>query len=412
MTPSYVCMECFEDQGIRSFIEARMLNENCSFCREIPQSTVVAKLQHVIEHMHECLLYEYDNADNWLVYESREGGYQGHWMNTAELLFEIGFELPRDDEGRLLDEIVSALPDYAWCEQEPYTVNDQNRARFSWEHFSDVVMHRRRFFFESYQSDEYGIDSPGEILRRIFEYAKHYDLFKLVPAGRSLFRARYQKPACCLTTARDLGPPPAESATQSNRMSPPGIPMFYAGQDIGTALRETAEKSGTYAVGLFKTTRDITILDLSKIPPTPSLFQSFPESLEFRPREILRFLNHIATEISKPIKRDDKIHINYVPTQVVTEFVRGQVTTGNHRIDGIKFESSVHPQHASYVLFATQENLVLDEENQWRSQSNQWLRLAEVDYECVSSEQILKWKEEFGRPTLHELPLFDSANVV
>ena len=94
---------------------------------------------------------------------------------------------------------------------------------------------------------------------------------------------------------------------------------------------------------------------------------------------MLRFLNHIAAEISRPIGRDDKVHINYVPTQVVTEFVRSRLTSGGQRIDGIKYGSAIHDGHASYVIFATQDNLVTAEEDRWGTASNQWLELTGVE---------------------------------
>ena len=410
----HVCADCFEDAGIRDFIELNSMDARCKFCFSTQDSVAVASLHDVVEHIESSLLYEWDNADNWLPYESREGGYQGYWVDTEELLrFETELELSEDVDNELMKQIVDLISDYAWCEENPLGINDKNRFEISWENFCDTSKCKNRYVLENYNDDfEYDSYSPVQILDKFFEYAELYGLFKTVPATQTLFRARFQDGETELTTPQELGPPPRDKATQSNRMSRAGFPMFYGSDDIETALREIVYEEGTYAIGLFKTRRDMTILDLTQIPPIPSLFQAFPETLGYRPREVLRFLNHIAAEISKPIERDEKVHINYVPTQVVTEFVRSKLTSSGQRIDGIKYGSAVHKGHASYVIFATQDNLVISEEDRWGTTSNRWLELASKPVtRWISSETILKWKEERTRSRLSDLPIFDSVNL-
>ena len=164
-------------------------------------------------------------------------------------------------------------------------------------------------------------------------------------------------------------------------MSPAGIPMFYAGDEADTALEETASEPGRFAVGRFETIRDAMVLDLTAIPELPSLFEPISEDAGTPPRRILKFLRFIASQISRPIERDDRVHIEYVPTQVITEFVRSRRLPDGRLVDGIKYRSSVRPGYTSYVLFATQDNLLL-EENLEPTQSR-WLRLAEVEHRWV-----------------------------
>ena len=90
-------------------------------------------------------------------------------------------------------------------------------------------MQERRFFFlnSDRDPDDPEVYSPGEVLRAIFDYAQHMDLFIEIPSGTGLVRARLEGCKPNLETAEELGPPPAEKAKQSNRMSPAGVPMFY-----------------------------------------------------------------------------------------------------------------------------------------------------------------------------------------
>ena len=52
--------------------------------------------------------------------------------------------------------------------------------------------------------------------------------------------------------------------------------MFYGCEDEDAALKETASRRGYYAIGRFETLRSATLLDLTAIPPIPSLFNLNP----------------------------------------------------------------------------------------------------------------------------------------
>ena len=170
-------------------------------------------------------------------------------------------------------------------------------------------------------------------------------------------------------------------------MSPAGIPMFYGCDDEETALKEAATGPGYFAVAEFRTVRPAVLLDLSNIPPTPSLFQTVADSAETWPREAIMFLRHIAHEISRPIERTDGAHVGYVPTQVVAEYVRDRVTWEGSRVDGIKYSSSANPGHASYVLFADQDDIQSNSED--NRNGAPWLEMGEVEHhQVVLSPQI------------------------
>ena len=159
-------------------------------------------------------------------------------------------------------------------------------------------------------------------------------------------------------------------------MSPAGIPMFYGCDDEETALWESSSGAGYYAVGEFETVRPIVILDLTDIPDIPGLFETPPGDPRVVPRRALRFLHHIAGEMSRPIERDDRVHIGYVPTQVVTEFIRSKVNWEGNKVEGIRYASVANPGHVSYVLFADQSNVEGTEAPGWPE--DRWLRLVDA----------------------------------
>ena len=395
-----MCTGCIDEPGIQDFIENNKVDEECSYCKG--KGIPVAPLDEVAAHMESCIEEEYDDTNEWAVYDS-ESGYRVRAWDTWDLLTdELQIDLPNDSNMELLKDIASRLPDNIWCDRDPFDVTEQEKARYDWAWFSEVVMHRRRFFFEDYADSDDDTLSPGDLLEKIFKYTEFYELFEILCSGKQLFRARLQEGDVKHARAQDLGPPPKERATKSNRMSPPGIPMFYSCDVPETALRETAYEAGGFAVGLFTTCRPALILDLTKVPPTPSLFQPYSDSIEFRPREVLSFLNHVANEISRPIERDDRVHFNYTPTQVVTEFVRGKLIRDDTSIDGIKFNSAVHPKHASYVIFGSQENIRLEPDGSRPWDTDRWLELTSVCEYGVTKEDINQWEKEIPERYLRD----------
>lgn len=376
----HVCCGCFSDPGLVQFVQLNAVSKDCSFCPSVGCEPIAAPIDEVHEHFIACLRMEYDIALNQLGWEGAEGGWVGahHWNSDDLLFYELGLDFPQDNQDDLLPYLLGDYIDEEWCERDAYGLNYSEAAQYSWADFRDTVMHKRRFFFWDYDSDpeDRETHSPSELLRTIFEYSNQVGLFEQVSSGTRLFRARYEGRSPRFKTPEDLGPPPQDKATQ-NRMSPAGIPMLYACDDIDTAIKEVSGE-GLFAVGTFETLRPALILDLTEVPEIPSLFQPISDSVEFSPRQVLIFLHHVAQEMSRPIQKDNRIHTEYIPTQVVTEFVRHRVMIEDARVDGIKYPSSVNPGHASYVLFADQSNVVPSpslEERSLEPSKDRWLKL-------------------------------------
>jgi hypothetical protein len=215
---------------------------------------------------------------------------------------------------------------------------------------------------------------PDNLLELIADFAVAVGLVRTIPAGQTYFRARYQQPGETLRLPSEMGPPTPEIAKQ-NRMSPAGIVMTYVSEDPATALGEVADEQGTYAIGQFRALRDITILDLAQLPPIPSLFAEISDTLPYDPHKALRFLHRLADDISRPIARDDRVHIEYVPTQVVTEFLRTTKLPEGAKLDGIRYRSSRRDGGISLVLFADRRNVKGASDDYPWPKPNPWLEL-------------------------------------
>jgi len=366
--------------------------------------TIAAPFKDVAAHINESLYQEYDDAANCMSYVSADGGYQGQTWTTYELLTDvIALELPRDEDDSLFHALVDRLDGNAWCQRNPYSLTYFQETKFSWERFCQVVKHHRRYFFRDGEDQDREILSPGELLEAILDYAGKLGLIERVDRGAlKVTRARFQRAGEKFESALDLGPPPLSKATQSNRMSPAGIVMFYGSDEAETALRETAQSlgAGTYALGEFSNGREIALLDLANLPDIPSLFCEIPDSMEYNPRRVLQFLHRVSREISQPDMRDGREHIEYAPSQIVTEFVRSR-STEDGRIDGIRYPCAVHPGNASYVLFADQDNVATptDERPTFRGE-DRWLELVARSERQVSAEDLGRWRQENASPVI------------
>lgn len=338
-----VCSRCFGDPDIKQWISEQEGRRGCDFCGGYTSPT--ARINDLCKWLEEALSRYYGRAVDQLPWNSREGGYQGRTWSTEELLFDrVGLDLPLDYNGELQQAIAYPLSDEIWCDHDCSVLDEDQAMRFAWDSFCTVIKHERRFFFHHIGEDDRSPDAFSSlgILTAIAQLAEALDLVRIQQPGLRLYRARPgfdgRSPS-----AKDFGPPPRH-VCQSNRMNPAGVPMFYGALDPRTAVKEVKEQESR--VGYFQVTEPLFLLDLSKIPPVPGFFSDEP----LRRRLHLSFLHYFANEIMQPVARDDRVHTEYVPSQVVTEFLREHEFEAG-RLDGVMYGSVASPGKRNVVLF-------------------------------------------------------------
>jgi len=103
---------------------------------------------------------------------------------------------------------------------------------------------------------------------------------------------------------------------------------------------------------LLPNNKKLRLLDLSNLPPVPSIFD---QRMNYLSSTII-FLHEFVRELSKPINKDGTEHTEYVPTQVFTEYIRHIFRDRDgYPIDGIKYLSAKEDQKSCCVLFVTNE---------------------------------------------------------
>ncbi len=317
----------------------------------------------------------YGRAVDQLPYDGREGGYQGWHPDTRELLFgEIGLDLPHDGDGRLAQALLDEIGDDAWTSFEWLKLEIDESFALDWNRFCTTVKHQRRFFFLAIGPGEPHDPDARALHEFLYDLGRLIDelgLIKTMPVGYALHRARAREPGLRFTTARELGPPPAEFATQFNRVNPPGIPMFYGAENRALACAEARQP--LLSVGRFVADRLVRLLDLATLAPVPGFFSAASR----RECQGYRFLHAFAGLIAKPVAGDDRTHIDYIPTQVLTEFLRDFPFAGGP-IDGVRYRSATTMPGTNTVLFATQAEVCDRPPDEPFGEAWPWLRLVSV----------------------------------
>lgn len=243
-----------------------------------------------------------------------------------------------------------------------------DRSATSWEEFCETIKHKRRFFFHATGRDDRDSFKPVELLETIAGISAQLGLVREIAADTRLWRARPDLRPGARAEAAAFGPPPMQFANQSNRMNPPGIPMLYLASTARTAVLETRTEASR--VGRWRAVKPLRVLDLRRLPPVPGLFAGGNR----QDRLALSFLHDFAAEIMAPVARDDRAHVEYLPSQVVTEFMRDHEFEGG-RVDGIAYGSTIHRAGWNVALFAEPGHLGLGQRRR-REPLELWLEFA------------------------------------
>lgn len=354
VTDGHVCDACLDEDGLELFIREHAEEATCSYCGRHADHPIAAPADAVAELIMESVATEWCDPVHELGWDSREGGYQGATIDSWELLDEVGSPI----EGVEFQEtLIGALHSQMWCKRDYAALHLDEAFRSDWDEFVERVKYGSRFFFlldrtKSQHLDPGRARSAFELLDGIGALAERGGLLVRLPAGSAFWRVRPHADRSPYTSASDLGTAPADKALQSNRMSPAGIPAFYGAEGLDTALAEArASKDAdrpAWSAGRFATTSDCVVLDLVNLPEPPSLFDRDRRHL----RRPLLFLAEFAAEVSKPLLGDDREHIDYVPTQVVSEFLRVAFEPETvEQVQGIRYHSAQHRDGVCVVLF-------------------------------------------------------------
>lgn len=353
-----VCPDCVSDYALEAWVEDNLTENECTFCEASGSHPIAASFDGFVGQVMEGIGFDWNHPDDeGIMYVSAEGGYQANVSDIWEVLAD--YEI--DNSGDVVDAMIDVIDDNGWVERGYYHGNETTQSLMAWQWFKYVTKHQTRYLFLSEDPDDDRTDiPPSQMLNQITSilFGRLEDRpVRTIEQGARFFRVRVDDVEH--STASALGAPPLQYANQPNRMSPAGIPMFYGAFEPNTAIVETLDverKDGKIlSIGEFVSLRDLTLLDLTMLPDIPSVFDARKRHLI----RALRFAHSFTADLVEPIPRDGREHIEYVPTQIVTEYFRRVFRDeSGGSLDGIVYQSSRDGGDKAIVLFCENEQAI------------------------------------------------------
>ena len=350
---SFVCARCVADEYLAHIVDSNAESNHCDYCGLQSKTSNAAPVDVIGKLIHGAIFEKYANAQDLNL------PWDGGWILSETEISDIVEEFNPGWSDSFGEAILDSLDACSyWVKHADGDWMQSGLASDltgSWHNFRRFVLERCRFLFLSELESEYEPTQPNDVpvrhmLDALGQIAATQPLVSTLPKGTSLYRVRSAQPGEHFSTFRDLSLPPRDISS-SARMNPCGIPLFYTALEPHTAVRETIfRRQQRYFQAQFSTTRELNVLDLASRLPLPSIFDPALR----RERHIIAFLNAFIDDIKRPIMKDDKEHIEYIPTQIVSEYFRVRFRDSNSELlDGLSYPSSQNDGGSNLVLFST-----------------------------------------------------------
>lgn len=240
--------------------------------------------------------------------------------------------------GKIKDNARSRLLDAICGEpvsKRQYHLNNQaeleEKARTTWNVFSEELKHRNRFIHSLNQIPDL----------TVFEH--FMDQFRLVCLPQKLFRARINEDNESAPRPIDEMTRPPNTKAKSGRANPLGISYLYVSTTVSGAIHEVRPHIGAYVSVVeihIKNPSAVYVVDLRFLDGTISPFGLDDLEAFSRERPLLKILD---TEMSRAIS-PKRSELDYLPIQYLCESIKQQGA------DGIAYKSVACTNKDAYNL--------------------------------------------------------------
>ncbi len=356
-----VCHKCIEDSELGNIIESNNEKGYCDYCKK--NNTFIMDIEIIAEKIINAIEYEFDDPVNGLAWD-------GGWIEGNREVID-NHDMLADYVGiggsKAFKDILYLLPDNDWYPNEFYGLTDLEVMLYSWDRFKQEVKYKNRYFFSFDKLEEHDeIKKPFIFLKEICNIFEDNDFICTIPVGTTIYRGRWSNKNIKYYTEQDLGKPPKESAIYPNRFSPTGIPMFYGSDKSETCYEETnTSKPGIFSLGEWTTNREIKIIDLTNhlrfsLKEQKHIIDNYPSIYDVNNRNKIQtynFLVSFANDLIKPVNKDGMEHIEYVPTQIIVEYIK-DIYDFEDKIEGFAYYSAKNGLK-NYVFFSDDNPFIL-----------------------------------------------------
>lgn len=346
-TSEKICNNHINDTFIKQFISKNSFFDICSYCN---RKSKVIDLSEILEIIIDGINYLYeDPVNSRYINDGNLHGYDGDTIYFNEIWDELNIVI---NDTNLSNHIFEYLNNTSlYCRKNEFNSKEEDLKNL-WDHFKDIVKYKARFVFHFKDTfSDLFLSDPIDILNQVQDAIIKFNLFKDLPLNTKLYRCRQHDSNTIIKDCKDLASAPLIYAKTNGRMNPAGISMFYASENKDLTIKEVVEfsdnKKPYYSTGIFSTKETLKLIDLTNIPNYPSIFdKSMNDYIE-----IILFLKSFIEDITKPYHHDESI-IEYIPTQIITEYIRFNPKLN---VQGIIYPSSKNNILSNIVLFYNHE---------------------------------------------------------
>lgn len=349
-----VCEKCVVDKSLKLLVNKNLSSKNCDYCGEESEDLYIAAPFNIImQRIYESVSKEYSDAQDvdmpWV---------DGNWLVDRLYIQEVLMDFDPGWDGQLFEDIADCFdPNTYWVKHSDgdWSIDDPSDTLiYGWDSFKNQVLTKTRYLFLAESEEEYSSGRPDYIpiasmLDALGNTCIKENLVTVVPAGTEFYRVRHASKQDRFTKFSEMGVPPVGVAS-AGRMNPAGISYLYIAYQKETAEKEVLECSKRWFTAKFRSKVDIQLIDFSVLPDVPSIFE--PELYENRHNRY--FLHAFINDLTAPISKDGKEHVDYIPTQIVSEYFRykfkGETGEG---VQGIKYPSVKDQGGINLAIFSS-----------------------------------------------------------
>jgi len=335
---TFVCENCVEDKALAKLVQQNLLSKKCDYCEEESEENIAAPFNIIMERIYASISTKYADAQDidlpWV---------DGGWILDETDTYEVVGDFDPGWGGKFLDDIINSLDPWTyWVRHSNGDWTELNPSRalsYGWSNFKRQVLTKTRYLFLSEPDDEINSMRPDHIpisymLDALGSIFNNLNLITTERVNGLFYRVRVANDDDVFDSFDHIGVPPEGIAT-AGRMNPAGISYFYIAKDPQTAVNEVVYKQRNYFIGTFKNKKELKLINFVNLPKFPSLF----EPSKYEKRHSIKFLYMLRDDLTKPIEKDGREHIDYIPTQIVSEYFRYRFLT----IDGLNVDGFMYP---------------------------------------------------------------------
>ncbi|EIO3708052.1 TPA: RES family NAD+ phosphorylase [Vibrio parahaemolyticus] len=368
-----VCADCVVDESLASIVTANLSSNSCSYCGEENEEgeLIAAPYDLIMERVYESIFQYYADAQDvdmpWVEKE---------WLMPETNIWDVMGEFDPGWSGELCEDLIDSSDASLYLVEHvknDWSVDSPSSAlSYGWSAFKDQVLYKTRYLFLSEPEDEFSSGRPDYIpissmLDALGALCNTEELVTTIPAETEFYRVRVNQQDEEFTDFSDIGVPP-EGKASAGRMNPAGISYFYVAYDQETAEKEVITDATEWSIAKFKLLKDIKVIDFVDLPKTPSVFE--PE--KYDARQNLSFLRAFVKELTLPVSKDGREHVEYVPTQIISEYFRFRFKTKDDQpILGLRYRSVKNPEGINIAVFDSNNESL-----------NKWFELLSIEKNC------------------------------